>query len=102
VFQSAHEILPDSPIRPGGLTIMSKSATPHVRRPQPRRRPLRNSCRLRLEHLESRLAPSVDVLTYRGNLPGNDSGANLKETQLTPANVNTNTFGQLFSYPVDG
>jgi hypothetical protein len=44
----------------------------------------------------------VDVLTDRNNLPGNDSGANLNETQLTPANVNSNTFGQLFSYPVDG
>jgi hypothetical protein len=44
----------------------------------------------------------VDVLTYRNNLPGNNSGANLLETQLTPTNVNDNTFGQLFSYPVDG
>jgi Bacterial lectin/Fibronectin type III domain len=55
-----------------------------------------------VERLECRLTPSVDVLTYRNNLPGNDSGANLQEAQLTPTNVNTNTFGQLFSYPVDG
>jgi hypothetical protein len=30
------------------------------------------------------------------------SGANLKETKLTPANVNPDKFGKLYSYPVDG
>jgi hypothetical protein len=66
------------------------------------RRPIRNIFMPRLEVLEPRLAPSVDVLTYHNNVPGNNSGANLNETQLTPANVNVNTFGKFFTYPVDG
>jgi fibronectin type 3 domain-containing protein len=58
------------------------------------------NCRLYLEELEPRLAPSVDVLGYR-----NDSfstGQQLNETVLTPANVNVAHFGKLFSTPVDG
>ena len=49
----------------------------------------------RLEELETRLAPSVDVLTYHNN--NASTGQNLGETALTPANVNVQSFGKLFA-----
>jgi hypothetical protein len=54
-----------------------------------------------VEFLEPRLAPAnVDVLSWH-----NDSvltGSNNQEEILTPANVSSSNFGQLFNYPVDG
>ncbi len=55
---------------------------------------------LSLEPLESRSMLSVNVLGYHYN--NASTGVNPNETILTPSNVNTNTFGKLFSAPTDG
>ena len=44
--------------------------------------------------------PQVSILTHHYD-PAR-TGANLNETILTPANVNSSQFGKLFSFPVDG
>jgi hypothetical protein len=46
------------------------------------------------------LIAQVDVLTYQYD--NTRAGANLNEVVLTPANVNFNQFGKLFSHSVDG
>src|SRR5579862_4801142 len=43
---------------------------------------------------------AVDVTTYHNDIAR--TGQNLSETTLTPANVFVNTFGKLFTIPVDG
>src|SRR5947209_6926222 len=56
--------------------------------------------RPRIEELEPRALPSVSVLTYHND--NARTGENLNEPFLTPANVNTTSFGKIFSVPVDG
>src|SRR5262245_491139 len=55
----------------------------------------------RLENLETRLAPA-NVPVLSGHYDAFLSGANTQETILTPANVNSTNFGNLFNYAVDG
>lgn len=43
---------------------------------------------------------TVNVLTRQND--NQHTGQNLQETILTPTNVNSGSFGKLFSYPVDG
>src|SRR5689334_13795852 len=45
-------------------------------------------------------ASQVNVLTYHND--NARSGANLRETLLSPSNVNAGSFGKLFTYTVDG
>jgi fibronectin type 3 domain-containing protein len=69
-----------------------------ARRPS-RRRPFCKNHRPVLEQLECRLVPS-NLLTYHND--NQSTGQNLAETILTPANVNSSSFGKLFSTSVDG
>jgi fibronectin type 3 domain-containing protein len=65
-------------------------------RPRPR-----TQARLVLEELETRLAPSADVLTFHND--AQSTGVNPNETALSPANVQVGSFGKLMpAIPVDG
>src|SRR5207245_6857138 len=64
-----------------------------------RRGPLSHK-HLRLEQLESRLTPSVNVLTFHNDIAS--TGLNPNETQLIPSNVQVGSFDKLFVTPVDG
>src|SRR5438309_4158364 len=65
-----------------------------------RRHPPRKTYRPSIEEMEPRTLPSVNVLTYHND--NSDTGQNLNETLLTPANVNSSSFGKFFSVGVDG
>ena len=65
-----------------------------------RHHPPRKTYRPSIEEMEPRTLPSVNVLTYHND--NSDTGQNLKETLLTPANVNSSSFGKFFSVGVDG
>jgi hypothetical protein len=60
----------------------------------------RRPFRVGLDELERRLLLATDVLMYH-NGP-TSVGSNTSETQLTPSNVNSSTFGKLFRVQVDG
>jgi len=83
------------------IRASSASKTAHSAKRILQRASLKRPFRPRVEHLETRLAPAnVDVLTYHYDaLLG---GSNNQETILTPANVNVDSFGKLFTQPVDG
>jgi fibronectin type 3 domain-containing protein len=64
-----------------------------------RRRPI-TWARLELESIEARLAPAVNVLTFHNDIAS--TGLNPAETQLSPANVKVNSFGKIYTVPLDG
>src|SRR5262249_26893805 len=55
---------------------------------------------LQLLELESRLPPSVNVLTFHNDIAA--TGLNANENQLSPTNVKVGSFGKLFATSVDG
>jgi hypothetical protein len=58
------------------------------------------ACLVFLAGLSASLRAQVNVLTYHND--NARTGQNSQETILTPGNVNKDSFGLLFTYPVDG
>ena len=56
----------------------------------------------RLEELEPRLAPTVGISVMGYHYDNLNDGQYQMETALTPANVNSTTFGKLFTTQLDG
>src|SRR5262249_23636438 len=78
------------------MTLNRNESAGRVARAPRRRRPFRGV----FDGLEPRLLLAIDVLMYH-NGP-TSTGSNTSETQLTPSNVNSSTFGKLFQVQVDG
>jgi hypothetical protein len=79
----------------------SMGSIPFLRNRRAARLPLAKPYRLKLEQLESRLAPAnVNVTSFHYD-PA-IQGENLQETALTPTNVNAANFGKLANAQVDG
>jgi Legume lectin domain/Fibronectin type III domain len=88
------------PVIWGGTSMIpSNRKAFRFHRKNSRRQPIRKA-RLRLEQLESRLAPSVNVLTFHNDIAS--TGLNANETQLTTSNVKVGSFDKLFTTTVDG
>jgi autotransporter-associated beta strand protein len=79
--------------------LVSRTWKLSASRPTSHRRSLRRA-QIRLEQLETRLTPSINVLTW--NYGSASTGVNPNETQLTPANVKVGQFGKLATVGLDG
>ncbi|CAN5428733.1 hypothetical protein BH10PLA1_BH10PLA1_13860 [soil metagenome] len=67
---------------------------------QSARKAVRRSVGVVIESLEDRLQLSTSIVSYRNDTTS--IGVNPNEAILTPANVNTSSFGKLFTVPLDG
>ncbi len=81
-------------------SVSAQRQTGALKHPMRKRSRLTDLLYAGFEILESRLLLSVDVTTAHYGIT--NSGVNSQESILTPANVNTTSFGQLFNTPVDG